>query len=131
MSTPRALTIPRALLYVVVALLVAVLTITLLQEMADFSPVAFAALTGAILSTVFEYFPGLASDFDGLPDDAKQLVMIGLLTFVIFGAYVLSCTLIIVAFPCTTGGFVQALYTLFLAYGINQGTHRGLPSFGR
>jgi hypothetical protein len=131
MSTPRALTIPRALLYVVVALLVAVLTITLLQEMADFSPVAFAALTGAILSTVFEYFPGLSGDFDGLPDDTKQLVMIGLLTFVIFGAFVLSCALVIPAFACTTGGFVQALYTLFLAYGINQGTHRGLPNFGR
>jgi hypothetical protein len=112
-------------------LVVIVAVYAALVGMDVFSGEAFALAASGVLAVVFELAPGMKEWHNELTADQKRLVMIILLVIMVYGALGLTCFNIIVAFPCTGQGALDALLILFLAAGANQGTQKLAKRFAR
>lgn len=90
------------------------------------------ALSGVVLSLVFEYFPKFGGWFNALPDNTQRLFVIGSGLVVVLGAFGLTC-LAILALPwvCTWPGLYDALLAFIAFMVANQMTYLVLPKRAR
>jgi len=119
--------------YLVALLLVGGLVYAALISTQVFSPEFFAGLSAAVIAFVFEKVPGIKDDWDKVPSEHKQNIMFLLMLLLVGAAFALSCSGLITAFACTTVGFGQAVFTLVIAIGANQGAYllsRPVPAQG-
>lgn len=91
------------------------------------TPETVAILAGAFLAILFEYVPKLHPWYNNLEDAKQQLIMLGCILVVVAGAFSLSCVGWMSAWPCTTLGLRDAIFTFVLTIAANQGVHRILP----
>lgn len=90
-------------------------------------PTLLLALVGGALALIFDYFPKVAGWFDALTDPQKRLVNAGAIFLVAALIFAGDCfALFVTNFVCTTGGALDAVYTVFLAITVNQGVHLAL-----
>ncbi len=77
-------------------------------------------LVAGALAILFDYFPWIAKWFDGQKESTKKLLNVGLLVVsagVLFGG---DCAgWFVTNLVCTTKGFFDTLYIVFLALGVN------------
>lgn len=82
-------------------------------------------LVAGALAILFDYFPWIAEWFDGQKESTKKLLNVGLLVVfagVLFGG---DCAgWFVTNLVCTTKGFFDTLYIVFLALGVNYGVHK-------
>ena len=98
----------------------------------DVNPALLITLFAGALALAFDYFPGLAKWFDGLPVESKRginalgVIGVGALIFAgqCLGVFVTNLV-------CTLKGSFDLLYILFLALGVNQGVHLALRPTAR
>jgi len=88
-----------------------------------------ALVAGILLSLAFSYIPGLNTKYAALTEEAKKLIMIGVLAVVAFGAYGLSCAgwledLTGIVITCDKAGFLGVLQAFILAAVGNQATYK-------
>jgi len=86
------------------------------------------ALSGIVISIIFEYFPKFSDWYNSLPDNIQRLVVLGSGLLVVLGAFGLGCLeILILSWICTWAGLYDALLA-FVAYIIaNQATYLVLP----
>lgn len=116
--------------YVVAGLLAAAVIYAALMIADVYTPEYFAGFAGAVISLVFEYFPGLRDEFDQLSDDMQRIVMIGIVFLSVAIAFAMSCLAVIAAFACTSAGALDALWIFILAVIANQGAFLIAPKKG-
>jgi hypothetical protein len=85
---------------------------------------SIALVVGALLSLFASYFPGFSAWFENLESAKKQLVMLGTLFVVTFGAYGLSFTGYLAWFTPDFSGFADAVVAFVLAMIANQGMYK-------
>jgi hypothetical protein len=86
-----------------------------------------SAVSGLVLSLIFEYVPGISALYDKLDKTAKQLVMLALLALVVVAAFLLSCFGPFKYFTCDSAGIWSAINAFIAALVANQATHRIAP----
>jgi hypothetical protein len=91
------------------------------------TPTILSTIAAAVLAGLFEYVPGLHTWYNALVDTKQRLVMLACLALIVGGAFGLSCTGWLSAWPCTQAGLKDAIYALVLAIAANQGTYLILP----
>lgn len=88
-------------------------------------------IAGALLSLAFSYIPGLRTWYAGLGEEAKRLIMLGLLVLVAAGSFGLAClgwgAELGIALECTQTGALGLFAQLVLAIVGNQGTYALSP----
>lgn len=82
-----------------------------------------AVVASGFLSLLFEYIPGFKNLFDKLEPQWKSLSMLGLITLVLIGAFLLSCYGPFDWFVCTSEGIWEGVAVWLVAIGVNQGVH--------
>lgn len=97
----------------------------------NITPEVLAAVSGAVLSLVFSYVPGLNSTFDRLTPTAKRLTMAAILLLVSIGTAFWACTSpgATTRFTTCLGGtdWRSVLTTYIYALMANQATHQISP----
>lgn len=90
-------------------------------------PAFLLALIAGGLALAFDYFPKLATWFDGLATETKRLLNVGLVAGAAVVIFAGDCFgLFATNLVCDVKGGLDLLYMVFLAVTINQGVHRGL-----
>lgn len=84
-------------------------------------------ISGAVLSLLFSYFPGLNTWFAAKSSDVKRLIMAGILLVVSAVIFGLSCagygSDIGIALDCSKAGAIALFKTFILAVIANQSTY--------
>lgn len=91
----------------------------------EVSPEFLLVVIAGLLAFFFDYFPVVAKWFDALEESQKKLLTAGLVTLVgivIFGGQCFN--LFTTNLICSTKGFFDTLYIVFLALGVNYGVHK-------
>lgn len=84
-------------------------------------------IVAAALALLFDWAPGLAAWFDGLPESSKRLLNAGLLLLASVILFVGECYAIFVTnLVCDTKGALDLAVIWFMAVTVNQGVHIGL-----
>jgi hypothetical protein len=88
-----------------------------------------AGISGAVLSLLFSYVPGIKAQYDKLTSAQKGLVMLGLLVLVSIGAFGLSCanSPLISGVTCDEQGAWGIVSALLVALTANQATYLMAP----
>jgi hypothetical protein len=85
-------------------------------------------LSGAVISLLFSYVPGLNSWFDALKSEYKRLIMAGLMLLVGAGAFGLACAGLAADFgvnvACDQAGGFGLMRAWVLAIIANQGAYK-------
>ena len=97
--------------------------------------VMVVAIAAFITSAVFRYFPRLREAYAALAEERKQLIMLGLIVIIVFGALGIVCGGWMgdidpggtIPLTCDRTGFVQVVWLLVAAIGSNQSAHLILP----
>ncbi len=85
-------------------------------------------ISGAVLSLLFSYIPGLRFWYAGLVGETKQLIMLGLLVLTTGAVYALSCAGVInVGVACSKEGIIALVKLLILGIVANQSTYLITP----
>jgi hypothetical protein len=90
------------------------------------TPELLAAITGAVLSLLFAYFPWLKEQFDKVPSVWKPILNAGILLVVALGIVGAGCLGLVNYFACSLDGVYEALYVWLLALVGNQLTYQVL-----
>jgi len=84
-------------------------------------------ISGAVLSLLFSYFPGLNTWFAAKSSDVKRLIMAGVLLVVSAAIFGLSCagygSDIGITLDCSKEGVIGLVKVLILALIANQGAY--------
>lgn len=87
------------------------------------------AISGAILSLLFSYIPGLRVWYASLISEKKQLIMLGLLVLVTGGIFALGCFDILkTGIECSKQGVVDLVLMLIAGVVANQATYLISPA---
>jgi len=86
-------------------------------------------IAGVLLSLAFSYIPGLNVKYAALTEEAKKLIMLGMLALVAFGMYGLACTgwlenLTGINLVCDKSGLVTVIQAFVLSAISNQATYK-------
>ena len=92
---------------------------------------SLALISGAVLSLLFSYIPGLNVKFAELGSEVKRLIMAGLLLVVAGSIYGLSCagwgTSFGVEVACDQEGLLNLVQVFVIALIANQGAYAITP----
>lgn len=89
------------------------------------TPEFLLVIVAGLLAFVFDYFPVVAKWFDGLAESNKKLLNVGLIVLMAVGLFIGTCYgWFVTNLVCTTKGFFDTLYIVFLALGVNYGVHK-------
>jgi uncharacterized membrane protein len=99
---------------------------------ATISPEMLSMVTGAVLSLVFSYVPGLNAWFAKKEKETQQLYMLGLMIIVAGAAFGLACGNVLydlfgVVLNCDRAGALTVVKALLLAIAGNQTVYRITP----
>ena len=97
--------------------------------------VMVVAIAAFITSAVFRYFPRRREAYAALAEETKQLLMLGLMVVIVFGALGIVCGGWIgdidpagtITLTCDRAGFIQVMWLLIAAVASNQSAHLILP----
>jgi len=84
------------------------------------TPELLVALTGAVLSLLFAYFPWVKDWFDNVPSIWKPLLNAGILLVVALGLVGASCLGFVDYFACSLAGVYEAVMLWIIALVGNQ-----------
>ncbi len=88
------------------------------------TPEFLLVIVAGALALIFDYFPGIATWYDGLSVAAKRQLTAGLVVGVAAIIFAGQCFAIFITnLVCTAKGAFDLLYIVFLAVGVNQGVH--------
>lgn len=97
--------------------------------MVEFTPELIAGIVGAIISWVFNWFPGLNTWYSTLKSEVKSVIMLGLLALVSVTIYALAYYgVIVTAEPIT---IIKLLTVFFAATVVNQSIYSITPEARR
>jgi len=92
---------------------------------------SLALISGAVLSLLFSYIPGLNVKFAELGSEVKRLIMAGLLLAVAASVYGLSCAgwgaSLGIVVPCDQEGLLSLIQVFVLALIANQSAYAITP----
>jgi hypothetical protein len=91
-----------------------------------------AAAAGILLSLLFSYIPKLNTWYAAQSEEAKKLIMLGLLFVIAVGAFGLSCAGVLtdlfgIAITCDKAGAIGLIQAFVLAVIANQGVYAITP----
>ena len=84
------------------------------------------SVAGVILSLLFKYVPGLSGWYEEQESQAKELIMLGIMTAAVAGAYGLSYFGWLDIYASGLEGIKQAVFALVGAIVGNQGAYLAL-----
>lgn len=94
--------------------------------------IIISGAAGVILSVLFEYVPGFHQWYNGLAEETKKLIMLGVVTLVAAGVFGLSCAnsplVAGVGVTCDRDGGWALVAAWIAAITANQSAHRILPA---
>lgn len=89
---------------------------------------SLALISGAVLSLIFSYVPGLSAKWEALDGTVKRLGMLVMLVLVAGGAFALACSGwgadFGVKVVCDKQGFVGLVQAFLMAVIANQGAYK-------
>lgn len=92
------------------------------------NPELIVSITGAVISLVFSYFPGLRQAYASMPAELKSAIMILLMAGVVAAIVALNCSGWIQAgISCDSIGIQQVVWWYILALIANQGVYQVSP----
>jgi len=88
------------------------------------SPDVLIGLVVAALALFFDYFPGVAVNFEAQPTKTKRLITVGLAVIVGVLAFVGECYgFFVTNLACSVADIWDLLYGVILAVAVNYGFH--------